>query len=84
MMATKQRRQTQRSQDRYYRPSLRPWGHDDYLVLADLLFDGFEPAEIARILNRYVHDVLRALRSPEMETAQRWLIIARYAARFPW
>lgn len=83
-MGSKRRGQTKRGADRYYQPILRPWGDDDFLVLVDLLFDGHEPDEIARILNRYLHDVLRAMRSPQIEDVQRWLITARYAARYPW
>ncbi|BAS27010.1 hypothetical protein [Limnochorda pilosa] len=70
--------------DRYYQPVLRPWREDDRLVLADLLLDGHEPPAIARILNRYTSDVRRAIRTPETELVQRWLITSRFEARYPW
>src|SRR5690554_2164916 len=53
-MARRTKAKGRESAQRYYQPVLRPWGADDRLVLADLLLDGHEPGEIARILNRYL------------------------------
>lgn len=83
-MARRTKAKGRESAQRYYQPVLRPWGADDRLVLADLLLDGHEPGEIARILNRYLPDVLRAIRAPETDRVQRWLITCRYEARFHW